>query len=331
MTATTRHTATALTAAAGAAAAWWVVARVVRARARRAPPVPPEDGALLTCWDAFADLYDRQFRLWSAPAHQALVSALELGAAREVLEVGCGAGHGLAAIRAELRAGAVLAASDFSGAMLARAAARAEAARATLEPADAQRLPRAFDARFCAAVANLVIHIVPDVDLALASLFGALRSGGALGASVWGARAASPLFTIVDDALAELRAAGALPAGPPPPAPGARPKRSNFHLGADDAALRRRFESAGFVDVVSWHVPCVWPEGQRGGGGATSAGTRFARAWLSSQLSTAKLMAELTPAQCSALEACVARRADAIMAAGAPIACDVVVVTARKP
>ena len=57
----------------------------------------------------------------------------------------------------------------------------------------------------------------------------------------------------------------------------------------------------------------------------------LARAWLSSQLSTAKLMAELAPAQCSAIEACVARRADAIMAAGAPIACDVVVVTARKP
>ena len=319
----------ALATAAGAATAWVVYSRVLRSR-KRPKAIPPEDGALLACWDAFADLYDREFRLWSAPAHQALVSALELGAAREVLEVGCGAGHGLAPIRAELRADAALTASDFSPEMLARGAPRARAARAVLEPADAQRLPRAWDGRFCAAVANLVIHIVPDVDLALASLARALRPGGALGASVWGPRAASPLFTIVDEALAELRARGALPDGPPP-APGAPPKRSNFHLGADDAALRRRFESAGFVDVVSWHVPCVWPEGQRGGGGATSAGTRFARAWLSSQLSTAKLMAELAPAQCSALEACVARRADAIMAAGAPIACDVVVVTARKP
>ena len=168
---------------------------------------------------------------------------------------------------------------------------------------------------------------VPDPDRALGELHRVCAPGGCAGFTVWGRRAESPLFTLLEGVLKRLRDEGAIPAPAAAPAP-AVPRRSQFHLGQDDPALRDRARAAGFVDVVSWHVPCAWP---RGVGGARPAGRHFAESWLGSQLSSLELRATLTETQWGRVVDALAAAAQEIFDGGAPVLCDVVVVVARKP
>ena len=52
-------------------------------------------------------------------------------------------------------------------------------------------------------MANLVIHIVPDADKAIAEFFRVLAPGGVIGCSVWGESAHSDLFTCACRELSE--------------------------------------------------------------------------------------------------------------------------------
>ena len=65
---------------AGGALVLTVRRRVQKPQAEVAPAAAalPTDAGVLACWDKFAELYADHFRLWSAPAHCALVSALEV-------------------------------------------------------------------------------------------------------------------------------------------------------------------------------------------------------------------------------------------------------------
>lgn len=284
----------------------------------------PTDDEVKTKWDAMTELYNLHFRLWSAPALSSIVSALSLCDAKSCLEVACGPGHALSALRAELPSDATLFACDYSSSMVAEATTRAEKASAVLFEGDAQMLsrhpempPQGVDR----LVANLVIHLIPDADKALRSFFRALAPGGHMAASVWGTRADSPMFTILEQAVANL--GSALPSG----TPASTPLRSNFHLGADDSALRARVQAAGFERVVSWHVACVWPVGVVGGPEA------FAASWMMANpgaVALAKTL-KLSETQREALTKEMGRLARKLMDAGAPMACDVVIVTGRKP
>lgn len=289
-----------------------------------APQVLPTDAAIQDRWNRFSALYEQFFRLWSAPALQAIVSTLDLGRADSCLEVGCGPGQGLALLRSELPPGARLVAVDFAPEMVARAQPRAATADATVCVGDVQALANvAGDASFARVVLNLVLHIVPDPDRAIREAHRVLAAGGMFGASVWGAPSDSPLFTCVSRAIAKLRDDGVLP----PAAENGPPTRSNFHMGHDDKKLRQRFADAGFVDVVSWHIPCVWPSACRD----DPAGFGFADNWLGCVVNNVELTSTLLPAQKAALRAAVAATAADLRRAGKPVACDVVVVVGRKP
>lgn len=286
---------------------------------------PAPDGAAVTArWDAFAELYSRNFRLWSSVSSQALVAALELDRGMGILEVGCGAGHQLKNIRTESAFGAGFRAVDASEEMVKRAGDISAQAGCIVSVGDAQDLGGRWEERFDRVIANLVVHIVPDPDKALGEFYRVCAPGGCVGFSVWGRREHSPLFTLLDDVLASLRADGAIP----PSAASSKATRSQFHLGADDAALRARAAAAGFLDVVSWHVPCAWP---RSVGQMRPAGETFAESWLQSQLSTVELKRTLDAAQWAAVVSGLAAAAQTIYDAGSPIACDVVVVVGRKP
>lgn len=131
-------------------------------------------------WERIAKRYDRSTRFLSRPVPRMLELAVHAvtGQAR-VLEVGAGTGLVTTAIAPVVGA---LVATDYAEAMVAQLEARVRAAglaNVTCEQADLHELRHA-DASFDAVVAANVLHLVPDLARALASLRRVLRPGGRL-------------------------------------------------------------------------------------------------------------------------------------------------------
>lgn len=284
----------------------------------------PTDDEVLERWDAFADLYEKHFFTWSEPALHSAISALGLQSVDapncSILDVGCGPGQDIAAIRAHASQSKVIAV-DFSPEMITKAGARAVQSAADVRVDDAQTLATIESESVDRLISNLCIHLIPDAEKAITSFYRVLKPGGLMCASVWGTQGASPQFTLQGAAIKSCVESGALP----PELAAPKSVRNNFHLGSDDLALRKRFSSAGFECVLSWHVQCVWPAG------GTGPGKTFAESWLASQVDNVKLMEKLDEAQRASLVTELTRQADNLLADGQAIGCDVVLVSARKP
>lgn len=153
-------------------------------------------------WERHAKRYDRSTRFLSRPVPRML--ELAAGAARgkgRVLEVAAGTGLLTTAIAPVV--GEVVA-TDYAQEMLAQLEARirgASLANVVVEQADIAALrfaPASFDAVFAANV----LHLLPDLEAALASVRRVLRPGGVLVAptylhgETWLARLLSRLFTL---------------------------------------------------------------------------------------------------------------------------------------
>jgi phosphatidylethanolamine/phosphatidyl-N-methylethanolamine N-methyltransferase len=121
-------------------------------------------------WERHAKRYDKSTRFLSRPVPRMLELALEAarGKAR-VLEVAAGTGLITTAIAPVV---GQLTATDYSGEMVKQLEARVRDAmlsNVTCEPADVYAL-RFADASFDAVFAANVLHLVPDLESALASL-----------------------------------------------------------------------------------------------------------------------------------------------------------------
>lgn len=131
-------------------------------------------------WERHANRYDRATRLLARPVPRML--ELTAGAVRgkaRVLEVAAGTGLVTAAIAGEV---GELIATDYAAGMVKQLEARVRGAglpNVTCEQADLYGL-RFPDASFDAVVAANVLHLVPDLDGALASLRRVLRPQGVL-------------------------------------------------------------------------------------------------------------------------------------------------------
>lgn len=131
-------------------------------------------------WERHARRYDRSTRLLARPVPRML--ELAVGAARgkaRVLEVAAGTGLLTTAIGPVVGA---LIATDYAHEMVKQLEARvrdAALANVTCEQADLYAL-RFEDATFDAVVAANVLHLVPDLEGALASLRRVLAPGGTL-------------------------------------------------------------------------------------------------------------------------------------------------------
>jgi len=153
-------------------------------------------------WERHAKRYDRSTRLLARPVPRML--ELAVGAARgkaRVLEVAAGTGLITTAIAPVV---GELIATDYAAAMVAQLDARVRAAgltNVTCEQADLYAL-RFAPAHFDAVFAANVLHLVPDLEAALASLARVLAPGGLLVAPTYlhhetlGARALSRLFAL---------------------------------------------------------------------------------------------------------------------------------------
>lgn len=131
-------------------------------------------------WERHAKRYDRSTRFLSRPVPRLLELAVEAVRGRpRVLEVAAGAGLITTAIASVV---GELVATDYATEMLARLEARVRAEslqNVVCETADIAAL-RYDPASFDAVVAANVLHLLPDLDAAFASLRRVLRKGGVL-------------------------------------------------------------------------------------------------------------------------------------------------------
>jgi len=127
------------------------------------------------------ETYDRFMGRYSAKLAVAFAAALGIEAGQEVLDVGCGPGALTAELVRRVGPGHVTA-IDPSESFV-------EACRGRYPGIDVRRgraeeLPYP-DARFDAALAQLVFHFVSDPEAAAAEMRRVVRPGGLVGASVW--------------------------------------------------------------------------------------------------------------------------------------------------
>ena len=153
-------------------------------------------------WERHAARYDRVTRFLARPVPRMLELAAEARRGRgRVLEVAAGTGLVTAAIAPVV---GELVATDYAEAMVRRLEARVRGAglpNVRCEQADLHAL-RFEDASFDGVIAANVLHLVPDLERALASLGRVLRPGGVLVAPTYlhretlRAAALSRLFTL---------------------------------------------------------------------------------------------------------------------------------------
>jgi len=134
-------------------------------------PAAEHSGVLPVDYDRVAPAYDRRYAARSYAGVDDALAHFLAGAAREVLEVGCGTGHWLARMRA---GGHSAVGVDASAAMLRRARAATEA---RLAVASASALPFAAE-RFDAVVCVNAFHHFPDKQRFLAEAWRVLEPGG---------------------------------------------------------------------------------------------------------------------------------------------------------
>jgi phosphatidylethanolamine/phosphatidyl-N-methylethanolamine N-methyltransferase len=131
-------------------------------------------------WESHAKRYDRATRLLARPVPRMLELAVNaLRGSGRVLEVAAGTGLVTTAIAPVV---GDLVATDYADAMVRQLDARvrdANLSNVTCEPADLYAL-RFDDASFDGVMAANVLHLVPDLERALASLRRVLRPGGVL-------------------------------------------------------------------------------------------------------------------------------------------------------
>jgi SAM-dependent methyltransferase len=154
---------------------WPVIRRVAAPLAARGPWYLTETRAFFSCraatWNAkFGD---------DLPAYAAAVSRAGLRRGGAVIDIGCGTGRALPALREAVGPGGTVIAADLTPEMLAEARPQAVAVCAALVLADARRLPFADASADALFAAGLVDHL-PDTEAGLTELARVTRPGGLL-------------------------------------------------------------------------------------------------------------------------------------------------------
>jgi ubiquinone/menaquinone biosynthesis C-methylase UbiE len=148
-----------------------------------------------------AEVYDK---LWSPvirPAGERLITPLSLRAARNIIDIGTGAGALLPALRKAAPSAAILGVDRSDGMLrLAR-----EKHSGSLALMDVQKLALQ-DNRFDAALVAFVLFHLPSPERCLADVNRVLKPGGAVGGITWGSEQIPPANAVWDE---ELEAAGA--------------------------------------------------------------------------------------------------------------------------
>ena len=183
-----------------------------------------------------AEAYDSIWGPVIRPMGERLLERLPLSDARQVIDVGTGAGALLPAIRQAAPHAAVLG-IDRSEGMLTRARRRHDGPLALM---DAQRLDLPAD-RFDVAVIAFVLFHLPDPLRCLQEVHRVLKPGGTVGTATWGQEQYPAVNAIWDE---ELTASGA--------ATFLLPATDNRACCNGEQKISRLLNRAGFTRVRSW-------------------------------------------------------------------------------
>jgi len=200
------------------------------------PTVDEQISELARRYSQRAAAYDT---LWSPaiqPVGERLLEHLPLAGAKQVIDVGTGAGALLPAIRRAAPRAVVLG-IDRSEGMLTLARQRHDGPLAVM---DAQHLDLP-DGRFDVALVAFVLFHLPDPQQCLQEVCRVLKPGGRVGTATWSAEHFAAANLIWDE---ELSAAGA--AAFPLPA------TDNRACCNSETKMTRLLEGAGFTEIGTW-------------------------------------------------------------------------------
>jgi ubiquinone/menaquinone biosynthesis C-methylase UbiE len=229
----------------------------------------------------------------------------------KVLEAGCGAG-GLAKELLNLNGLSLdeLHISDISDGML-------EKTREKLSGYDKVKIEQqdftkfnVKDVTFDRYLANICLHYAEDPDVVIREASRILKPNGICGFTVWGKSSLSPLMTIVPDVLDDFGLAKK-----------DLSKRSSFHLGEDDEALRQKFLTQGFNKACVVHIPAAMEWFSEAG---------YEELIIDGAASTKKQVEEFSETDQKRVRSEVRARAKKILDAGQPMVMDIAIVVAQK-
>lgn len=180
-------------------------------------------------FDVPADAYDRFMGRFAAPLADAFVRWVRVPTHGRVLDVGCGPGAQLAALR-RFRPTDDLVGVDPSPPFV--EAARERFPGADVREAHAEDLPFSH-AEFAATLAGLVVHFLTDPRAGIAEMVRVTRPGGIVGATVWDLAGGREPYAVFSRALEEV---AGIPPDPLPP-------------GAGKGELRALLADAGCTDI----------------------------------------------------------------------------------
>jgi ubiquinone/menaquinone biosynthesis C-methylase UbiE len=197
-------------------------------------------------WNALADAWAKWFDAFEDAARPVTRKLLELAAVapgHSVLDIGTGTGEPALSAAAAVGARGRVVAVDQAGAMLAVARRKAASlGHITFIERDVENLD--LEERFDAVLSRWGLMFLPHRDQVLRKLFGLLKEGGILAASVWDVPPKVPMIALAFGVI------GSKLSLPPPPAGAPSP----FGM-ADVDRVAGELRAAGFSDTSFEHVP----------------------------------------------------------------------------
>jgi SAM-dependent methyltransferase len=184
-----------------------------------------------------ADGYEQLMGRWSQKLSPLFIEFTGVADGEKILDVGCGTGSLTFALAGVTDAGQIVAV-DSSPIFVTEATCRNTDPRIEIRQADACVLPFK-GGTFDRALAQLVLHFVPEADIAVAEMRRVVRPGGVVAAAVWDHLGGMPGMRMMIDTVAVLSEGG-------------RKLRSDycFQPMMQPGEMRRAFVDQRLVDIT---------------------------------------------------------------------------------
>lgn len=192
-------------------------------------------------WTDWTSIWEEHYEQMTLPVTQTLISWSGVRSATSILEVACATGAGAKLCNFQKPKNAKLTCIDISASMVEKTKQKVNDPSVTAIVSNAEELPfedNSFDSYY----ASYCLHLTTDPDKMLKEASRVVKKGGIASFSMWGRKENCRQCTILDPVTSSLGIS--LTSGP---------RRSPFHIGADEAQLRKRALAAGFSKCVTFY------------------------------------------------------------------------------